>query len=122
MAQTSISIRVDEDIKKDAEALFTKLGLTLSSAANVFFRQAVRTQSIPFPLSAVETTPQTKARKDRVASYLINAAGDSSFTKEVDPTNKQTEDNTKPPYKGIFIDACHRIVSHVFLRYHCLLL
>jgi len=68
------------------------------------------------------TVEQTKARKDRVASYLINAAGDSSFTKEVDPTNKQTEDNTKPPYKGIFIDACHRIVNHIFLRYRCLLL
>jgi len=60
MGQTNISIRVDEDIKKDAEILFAKLGLTLSAATNVFYRQAVRTQGIPFPLSAVE--PQNQAR------------------------------------------------------------
>ena len=57
MAQTNISIRVDEDVKKDAEALFSKLGPTLSAATNVFYRQAVRTQGIPFPLTAVDPDP-----------------------------------------------------------------
>ena len=54
MPQTNISIRIDEDVKKDAENLFAKLGLTLSSATNVFFRQAVRTQGIPFLITAIE--------------------------------------------------------------------
>lgn len=53
MAQTNISIRVDEDLKRETEALFAKLGLTLSAATNVFYRQAVRTQSIPFNISAI---------------------------------------------------------------------
>lgn len=52
MANTNISIRVDEDIKKAAEDLFAKLGLTLSAATNVFYRQAVLNQGIPFILSA----------------------------------------------------------------------
>lgn len=64
MAQTNISIRIDEDVKKDAEAVFAKLGLTLSAATNVFYRQAVRTQSIPFPLSAIETDNKMQARKE----------------------------------------------------------
>ena len=50
MAQTNLTIRIDEDIKRDAESLFNKIGLTLSSAINVFFRQAIREQSIPFEL------------------------------------------------------------------------
>jgi DNA-damage-inducible protein J len=54
MAQTNISIRIDEDVKRDAETLFAKLGLTMSAATNVFYRQAVRTQGIPFPITAVE--------------------------------------------------------------------
>ena len=54
MPQTNISIRIDEDVKRDAENLFTKLGLTLSSATNVFFRQAIRTQGIPFLITATE--------------------------------------------------------------------
>ena len=64
MGQTSISIRVDEDVKREAETLFAKLGPTQSSATNVFFRQAVRTQSIPFWLSASEPDPQAKVRRD----------------------------------------------------------
>jgi len=59
VGQTNISIRVDEDVKKEAETLFAKLGLTLSSATNVFYRQAVRTQGIPFPLTLVGQQGQT---------------------------------------------------------------
>ena len=58
MAQTNISIRIDEDVKREAESLFSKLGLTLSSATNVFFRQAVRTQGIPFNLSVTPPLSQ----------------------------------------------------------------
>jgi len=64
MAQTNISIRIDEDVKREAEALFARLGLTLSAATNVFYRQAVRTQSIPFPLTAVDADPKIQARKE----------------------------------------------------------
>ena len=48
----SITIRIDEDVKKDAEALFDKLGLSISGAINVFFRQAIREQAIPFQIKA----------------------------------------------------------------------
>jgi addiction module RelB/DinJ family antitoxin len=64
VAQTNVSIRLDEDVKKEAEALFSKLGLTLSSATNIFFRQAIRTQGIPFPLTAVEINAKRQARKE----------------------------------------------------------
>jgi len=50
MAQTNLTIRIDEDIKREAEFLFSKIGLNMSSAINVFFRQAVREQAIPFEL------------------------------------------------------------------------
>jgi len=64
MGQVNLSIRIDEDIKKEAETLFAKLGLTLSAATNVFYRQALRTQGIPFPLSAVDIDPKKQARKE----------------------------------------------------------
>ena len=48
MPQTTVSIRVDEHVKRDAERLFTHLGLTLSSAVNVFFRQAIMEEALPF--------------------------------------------------------------------------
>ena len=65
MAQTNISIRVDEDVKKEAEILCAKIGLTLSAVTNVFYRQFVRTQGIPFHITAVETDPQRQALLQR---------------------------------------------------------
>ena len=50
MAQTNLTIRIDENIKQEAETLFNRIGLTTSAAINVFFRQAIREQSIPFEL------------------------------------------------------------------------
>ena len=50
MAQTNLTIRIDENIKYEAETLFARIGLNLSSAINIFFRQAIREQSIPFEL------------------------------------------------------------------------
>jgi DNA-damage-inducible protein J len=50
MAQTNLTVRIDEGIKQEAETLFGRIGLNMSSAINVFFRQAIREQAIPFEL------------------------------------------------------------------------
>ena len=49
---TNITIRIDDTIKKEAESLFEKLGMSMSGAINVFFRQAIREQAIPFSIRA----------------------------------------------------------------------
>ena len=48
----NITIRIDEEVKKEAESLFNKLGFSISGATNVFFRQAIREQAIPFQIRA----------------------------------------------------------------------
>jgi DNA-damage-inducible protein J len=50
----NITVRVDDDVKKEAEILFEKLGLTISGAINVFFRQAIREQAIPFQVRVAD--------------------------------------------------------------------
>jgi len=50
MAQTNLTIKIDENLKREAEMLFHRIGLNMSSAINVFFRQAIRAQAIPFEL------------------------------------------------------------------------
>ncbi len=54
MSQTNLTVRIDEGIKQQAEVLFNKIGLNMSSAINVFFRQAIRVQAIPFELKAYD--------------------------------------------------------------------
>ena len=50
MATVDYSIKIDSDLKRQAEELFASLGFTISSATNVFLRQAIREQGIPFAI------------------------------------------------------------------------
>ncbi|GMO55471.1 MAG: type II toxin-antitoxin system RelB/DinJ family antitoxin [Treponemataceae bacterium] len=49
MAQ--LNIRLDESIKKQAEALFGELGMNLSTAITIFIHQAIRERGIPFSIT-----------------------------------------------------------------------
>lgn len=47
---TTINVRVDENVKKQANALFEELGLDMSTALNLFLRQAISYGGIPFEI------------------------------------------------------------------------
>ena len=48
MANANINIRVDSDVKTQAQRLFSDLGMDLSTAVNVFLRQSIEQGGIPF--------------------------------------------------------------------------
>ena len=50
MAQVSTSISIDADVKAQAQALFADFGLDLSTAINIFLRQSIRENCIPFAI------------------------------------------------------------------------
>ena len=50
---TNISIRMDAELKAQADALFAELGMDLSTAFNIFVRQSLREGRIPFEISPV---------------------------------------------------------------------
>ena len=52
MATTSITIRMDENLKKQAERLFDEMGLTMTTAVTLFAKAVVRQHKIPFEISA----------------------------------------------------------------------
>ena len=50
MATTNINIRTDAAIKSQAESIFEAFGLNMSTAINMFLRQTIRENGIPFEL------------------------------------------------------------------------
>lgn len=50
MAQ--ISVRVDDDVKRSAERTFDTIGISMSTAINVFLKTVARENRIPFELNA----------------------------------------------------------------------
>jgi DNA-damage-inducible protein J len=50
MAQ--ISLRVEDDVKRNAEVTLNEIGLSMSAAINIFLKTVARERRIPFELSA----------------------------------------------------------------------
>ena len=51
MAKVSTNISLDAETKKQAQELLADLGLDLSTAVNIFLRQMIRENAIPFTIS-----------------------------------------------------------------------
>lgn len=51
-----ISVRVEEKMKNEAEALLNDMGLTMTSAVNMFLAKLVREKRIPFDITAFDQT------------------------------------------------------------------
>ncbi len=49
---SQISVRIDDDLKKNAERTLDDIGLSMSSAITIFLKTVVRENRIPFELSA----------------------------------------------------------------------
>lgn len=45
---SQIAVRVDDQLKKEATAIFNELGLDMTTAVKLFLKQSVLTRSIPF--------------------------------------------------------------------------
>lgn len=56
---TNISIRMDADLKAQADALFGELGMNITTAFNIFVRQALREGRIPFDISLNQPNKET---------------------------------------------------------------
>ena len=48
MSKTSMSIRLDSEVKEKAQQVFNNLGMDMTTAINIFLRQAIQYQGLPF--------------------------------------------------------------------------
>ena len=51
MANVNVTIRMDEALKEQADALFDEMGMSFTTAINIFVRQSLREQRIPFEVT-----------------------------------------------------------------------
>jgi addiction module RelB/DinJ family antitoxin len=51
MPETRLSVRVDNTTKRNAEAVFSELGMNMSTGINIFLARVAQSRSIPFALA-----------------------------------------------------------------------
>ncbi|MBQ3426566.1 MAG: type II toxin-antitoxin system RelB/DinJ family antitoxin [Clostridia bacterium] len=61
MATTNMSIRMDVDLKKQAETMLASMGLNMTTAMNIFLHQVVRQGKIPFEIATDIPNAETLA-------------------------------------------------------------
>lgn len=61
MEIANVSFRIDAKLKKEAESLFNEMGMTMTTAFNIFLRQTVRERRLPFIVSTQNYNPETLA-------------------------------------------------------------
>lgn len=78
MANSTISIRVNENLKEQAQELFKSWGLDMSTAVNIFLSQTVREQRIPFVVGNEIPNAETAAAMQEIDG-MINSGKQPRF-------------------------------------------
>ena len=60
MASVNINIRTDAEVKKAAQALFSRLGMDMTTAVNIFLRQAISKNTLPMEIMPMRTEKAPK--------------------------------------------------------------
>lgn len=70
---TNLNIKIDRNLKVEADKLFNEMGMNFTTAVNIFVRQAVLERAIPFKISrGVEnSTTMTSVEQRRAAMQEI---------------------------------------------------
>lgn len=70
MATVNMSIRMDTELKKQADAMLSDMGLNMTTAMNMFLRQVVRQGRIPFEIATDIPNSETLAAMKEVDNMI----------------------------------------------------
>lgn len=77
---TSMTIRMNREVKQEAQALFAALGMDMTTAINVFLRQAIRFGGFPFEVKLEIPNEETLAAFKEVEEMKKNPSLYKSYT------------------------------------------
>ncbi len=70
MAQSSMTVRMDSNIKQQFDSLCQQFGMSANTAINIFINQVVRKKGIPFEITA-------KPDREEIRQRVLNAVADA---------------------------------------------
>lgn len=80
MANTNVNIRMDADLKRQFEAFCADMGMTMTTAFNVFAKKAVREYRIPFEIGGDVPNAETREAIREVQRMKADPALGKTYT------------------------------------------
>jgi DNA-damage-inducible protein J len=69
MSRVTVQARIDPELKAEAEAVFSAIGLSTAEAIRVFLQQAVNSGGLPFQPSAKKANVETLAAMQELEAH-----------------------------------------------------
>lgn len=86
----NVQVRIDSDLKDEADELFENLGTSTNEAIKIFLKMAVRNNGIPFPVTL--DTPNKKTQEAIQEAYdILDGKVDSETFDSVEELMKDLE-------------------------------
>lgn len=83
MPQTNISIRMDEDLKREFDSFCSDIGMSMTTAFCVFAKKAVRERRIPFDITADNDPFYSTANMERLKQSIAQMEDTGGTVHEV---------------------------------------
>ena len=80
MANTNINIRMDSELKKQFESFCADMGMTMTTAFNLFAKKTVREYRIPFEVGAEIPNEETKEAMEEVRRMKADPSIGKAYT------------------------------------------
>ena len=97
MAKTSsLNIRIDPETKSAADGIFSRFGITVADAVNIFLHKSIMVGGLPFDMTLPRFNDKTIAAMREamdIASGKIHAKSYASFQEMVDEAQAEDLEN-----------------------------
>ena len=92
----NVNVRIDDEIKKEAEDILKRIGITPSAAINMFYIQIIRTASIPFELKVDIPNKETLEALEELKEFEKDPSKGKRYTsaKELLEDLRKEDDNS----------------------------
>ena len=88
MAQTAMTVRMDNQQKAQFDKLCEQFGMSANTAINIFVKAVIRSKSIPFSIQAKEEDEVT-AKAKAAFQYMCDTAREHNIEMSLDEINEE---------------------------------
>ena len=88
MAQTAMTVRMDNQQKAQFDKLCEQFGMSANTAINIFVKAVIRSKSIPFSIQAKKEDEVTEKAK-AAFQYMCDTARETNIDMSLDEINEE---------------------------------
>ena len=89
MAQTSMTVRLDNKQKAIFDELCAQFGMSANTAINIFVKAVIRSKSIPFSIQAKNEEDEVTAKAKAAFKYMCDTARENNIDMSLDEINEE---------------------------------